>query len=183
MKKHAITLAIGLLLAMNVSTVEAQKPYKMGIGATVGSFQGASFKMFLTDNLAFQADLGFKFGSYRYEYYRNVYTFSNFWTIEVNPNLVYEGLIKDWNVGGLHWFAGGGISFGYSLTNIYISYLDQGSPSLKFGVNAMGGVEFAFKKIPLTTQIDFRPGYGLLFGDGSKSLFEYSINAGVRYTF
>lgn len=197
MKKFGITLIVGLLLAMSVSTAEAQKPYKMGIGAVVGTMEGASFKMFLTDNLALQADLGISLSSFRYEYdyygYAGRGTSSKpFWAIELNPNLMYESTIKDWNVGGLYWFAGGGIGIGYVITDVYDWWSDDyhdphytwNRANFKLGVNAIGGVEFAFKKIPLTTQVDVRPGVGFLFADGwNKAFFNYGVNASVRYTF
>ena len=70
----------------------------------------------------------------------------------------------------------------------------------KFGINAILGLEYKLN-IPLTLQLDFRPGYGLAFygedyidydvhGNESKSrvhcainYFDWSVNAGVRYKF
>lgn len=197
MKKFGITLVIGLLLAMSVSTAEAQKPYKMSIGAVVGTMEGASFKMFFSDNLAFQADLGFTTSSLRYKYNYHGYSGSGhstkwFWAIDLNPNLMYQGLIQDWNVGRFQWFAGGGLGLGYVITDVYDFWADDfgahgyslNRANFKLGVNAIGGVEFAFKKIPLTTQIDMRPGVGFLFADGwNRTFFNYGVNASVRYTF
>jgi hypothetical protein len=54
----------------------------------------------------------------------------------------------------------------------------------KFGVNAGGGVEFTFSKIPLALQTDFRPGYGLLFdANDHVSYFDWSVNISARYCF
>lgn len=186
MKKLRTTLLVIVLLAAGLSTAKAGQPYKMGIGAVVGTMDGASFKLFFTEKLALQADLGIKYGSwtekgndwgYSWKYHYN------FWTIELNPNLMYESCIKDWSAGGLYWFAGGGLGIGY----VIISNWGWGDAG-RFGVNAIGGVEWSFNKIPLTLQADVRPGYGLLFfsndyGDNTHSFFDWATTVSVRYTF
>lgn len=189
MKKSSSLLLIMAFLFLGASTVKAQ-PYKMSIGGIVGTTEGASFKMFIAPKLALQADLGFKYGSYYYNYAYDYYSGYNwFWTLELNPNLKYQGNIHEWNVGGLQWFAGGGVGLGYVLSKYHYFYddyndiRDNNGARGKFGVNAIGGVEFFFKKIPLTTQFDMRPGYGLLFGSGTKSYFDWGCNVSVRYTF
>ena len=44
----------------------------------------------------------------------------------------------------------------------------------------MLGMEFMFERIPLTLQLDFRPGLGVL--DFDETFFVYAIGIGVRYT-
>ena len=70
----------------------------------------------------------------------------------------------------MDWFIGGGFSSGY----------DIGEETFKLGVNAMLGMEFMFDRIPLTLQLDFRPGLGVL--DFDETFFDYAIGIGVRYT-
>lgn len=59
----------------------------------------------------------------------------------------------------------------------------------KFGLNAIGGAEIHFHKVPLAVSLDFRPGYGLGVPkqyEGVKShysFFDWKVVAGVRYTF
>ena len=184
MKKLRVLLFTAFLLGTSAAIAQ---PYRMSIGGVLGTTEGVSFKMFLSPKLAFQADLGFKYGSYVYSHYYGPSYNWWFWTIEVNPNLKYQGNIHDWNAGGLDWFAGGGLSIGYVLNNThpfdyYSGYYARSSRG-KFGINAIGGVEFAFNKIPLALQFDIRPGYGLLFGNGSISFFDWGCNIGARYTF
>lgn len=156
MKKISIIL-LSLVMGMML-TVNAQAPYKHSVGATVLNFNGFSYKTFLTNNLALSVDAGFK------------------WTVfngipltsEVNPNLMYEAPTR---ANGLYWFAGGGLSLG--------GWAGYG----KFGVNAIGGIEYKFN-IPLTIQADFRPGYGMAFTGGGYGLsyFDWGLCFGIRYT-
>jgi hypothetical protein len=48
----------------------------------------------------------------------------------------------------------------------------------------IGGVEFAFSKIPLTMQADYRPGLGLLFQKNSSAIpfFDFITGISIRYT-
>ena len=52
--------------------------------------------------------------------------------------------------------------------------------AFSLGLNAMLGMEFMFDRIPLTLQLDFRPGLGVL--DFDETFFDYAIGIGVRYT-
>ncbi|MBO4489002.1 MAG: hypothetical protein J5741_05020 [Bacteroidales bacterium] len=175
MKKCAILV---LLLMGMVGAAFAQAPYKHSVGATVGNFNAFSYKTFLTNHLALQLDLG-----YKYTIGANKYGNMNISTLELNPNLMYEGHFT----GGLYGFIGGGVSLGYSwFYGVYdvwwfdTSYrYDYG----KFGANGILGLEYKFN-IPLTLQLDFRPGYGMLFNrDYDLGYFDWSANLGVRYTF
>jgi len=168
MKKMRV-LFIGLFFAALGTASYAQAPYTHSIGGITGFLYGASYKTFIiSDKLALQADLGTKL---------NVRSWS-FWSLDLNPNAMYEQQIA--KVDGLYWFAGGGISLGYMLSGrIYYSGFGYG----RFGINAIGGVEYKFK-FPLTLQADFRPGYGLLFRKNiSDSYFDWGLNVSARYTF
>jgi hypothetical protein len=178
---------MGFILLISATGLQAQKmPYKMGVGLNVLSAEAVSFKMFLSPTLALQAELGYKWtitsfrtSAYGYGY---SYRYSGYiGSLELNPNLFYQKEIKDWKFARLDWFAGGGVSIGYAF----------GSRG-KFGINAGGGAELTFHKIPLAVQMDFRPGYGLLFGRGAQyyygdkktfSYFDWGLNISVRYLF
>lgn len=172
-------------------TLNAQAPYKHGIGAVVGTMYGPSYKTFLTDNIALSVDLDVKicptrikedlFGE-EYSYTLDVFDF------EANPNIMYEKNITK----GLYWFAGGGVSLGYNfafgvsfLGMMDKEYCKQG----KFGINAIGGLEYKFKA-PVALQFDFRPGYGMMFYQYGKKkkwatehYFDWGLGVSVRYTF
>lgn len=88
----------------------------MGINA--GSFNGLSYKGFVTDHLALQVDLGVNlectYG--QVDFYTgggvigNVSGQQTFYTCEINPNLLYQAEILNGNSGTLSLFAGGGLS-------------------------------------------------------------------------
>lgn len=156
MKRISIIIA-SLLLVFSFS-LSAQAPYKHSVGLTLGSAVGISYKNFLKDNLALDINLG----------YHVTYFKGRCHTFEVNPNIEYE---LSTHSDGLYWFVGGGLSLGY------------GTPGAgKFGINAIGGVEYKFN-IPLTLQLDLRPGFGTTFNSsGSWGYFDWGISLGVRYT-
>ncbi|MBO4655453.1 MAG: hypothetical protein J5644_07905 [Bacteroidales bacterium] len=187
MKKISVIL-LSFVMGMML-TVNAQAPYRHGIGATLGTMEAFSYKTFLTENLAFSVDAGFKWttspstvieksGNYVW-HGSHVSPF----TIEANPNFMYEAAAGS---KGLHWLVGGGISLGYcwrSYYNYNYSYYGYFPTFGKFGINAIGGIEYKFN-IPLTIQGDFRPGYGLLFNkDYTVHYFDWAVCVGVRYTF
>ncbi len=162
----------------------AQAPYKHSIGVVVGTFYGTSYKTFLTDKLALQADFGVKLNTVVEKY--TIWWFSGStsgqtwiaWDLELNPNLMYQSSIGNT---GLSWFAGGGLSLGYAFVQQYRDFTVH-SDFGKFGINAIGGVEYTFSSIPLSLQFDFRPGYGLLFdSDYNRSCFDWTIGIGARY--
>jgi hypothetical protein len=188
MKKKVLLAVFSVLFC--VSAAFAQAPYKHSIGGTIGSMQAFSYKTFVTDHFAIQVDLGTKITHTDGENARGI----NIWDLELNPNFMYEGNF----VAGLYGFAGGGVSLGYSWTAwdprvhsthpiYYWHYNEHYWDCGKFGINAILGLEYKLN-IPLTLQLDFRPGYGMLFGekfwgDNVWNYFDWSLNAGIRYAF
>lgn len=177
--KHLSRISlVAALLLVSVATASAQKPYKHSVGLSVGGFEGASYKVFLTNEVALQADFGFRLLSTRGGSGGYLSAVS-FYTFELNPNAVYQGSITGWNWGGVAWFAGGGMSLGLAH-----DFGTSGPTYGKWGFNAIGGAELGLDDAPLAFSLDFRPGYGLLFRDGSTlSFFDWALVAGIRYTF
>ncbi|MDR1792811.1 MAG: hypothetical protein LBR36_05155 [Bacteroidales bacterium] len=175
MKKLLVVVGMSVMMLISGSEAKAQSaPYTWGIGGTVGSINALDFKFFLSPKLALQVDLGYKW----------------WWssTLEVNPNLLYQGNIKTWGWGQLDWFVGGGLSVGYSFWGAYglysSSYYGTGYGRGKVGINADGGVELALSKVPVAFSFDFRPGYGMLFRKGyTWHFFDWGTNLSVRYCF
>ena len=176
MKNFKHHLVLFLLVMGMAGSVFAQDPYKHSIGVTVGNFEALSYKTFFTNHLALQLDLGYKYtiGSNYYVHHRGISS------LEINPNLMYEGHFTK----GLYGFVGGGLSLGYSwYWGGYAGWYNYRYDYGKFGVNGILGLEYKFN-IPLTLQFDFRPGYGLLFKENYEvQYFDWSVNLGVRYTF
>ena len=137
---------------------------------------------------------------------------SDVMTFQVNPNIVYQHKIKSWNFGAISWYAGGGLSMGLlkqlnrtqlrmkqngkPLGDWYSSVLDinldKDAVFGKFGLNAVGGAELYFTRVPLVLDLDFRPGYcvawrGFKYGAESGTMnvnfFDWAIAASLRYRF
>ena len=171
------------------------KPYKKSVGIIAGNLLGLSYKYVSPyKKYAYQMDLGGRFVSGDDKIFSSVYIYYfSGWSLEMNHNFLYQDHIKRWDDYCLDFFLGGGFSFGGLFggseelyeNNIY----QEGYASnlgIKFGLNAMLGMEFMFERIPLSLQLDFRPGYGFYynFGNGNiyPAFFDYAIAASVRYT-
>ncbi|HPJ91777.1 MAG TPA: hypothetical protein PK662_07560 [Bacteroidales bacterium] len=167
MKKKII---ICIFIIIGSYNLHAQNPYDNSIGGIVGFLNGVSYKTFITDNLAFQVDFGFKSLHYAFG-------------LEANVNLMYEGAIKD----GFYWFAGAGISGGPAFGEKIITFQNTNDRFVvfKMGVNSIGGVEYNFRNIPLTLQADIRPGVLFYIWKGEATTrFDYNfLNVSARYTF
>lgn len=176
-------LVIVAILSTTLLTVKAQAPYKNGFGISAGTMQALSFKTFGSDHFAFQLDLGTAFVTTSGRFQNVELKKVNFWTLELNPNFMFEGHL----VGGLYGLAGLGGSIGYCWSDIQY----QGVFGLtltrndfgKCGANAIVGLEYKFRS-PLAVQIDFRPGYGCLFAKHfAAHYFDWSANLGIHYAF
>lgn len=183
MKKSLLIAVVICLFAGFCGTVKAQAPYKNSIGVTLGTNQAVSYKTFVGNHFGIQVDLGTKITRGAGDHWN-----ADIWTLELNPNFMYEGHFTK----GLYGFIGGGVSLGYNW-NIWhwnLVYDHHGhhygyrtEDNGKFGVNAIMGLEYKFNA-PVTLQFDFRPGYGLLFHENWHcSYFDWGLNLGVRYTF
>ena len=161
MKKNVLLFVSITTIMVSVVSLKAQAPYTQSIGGIAGSYYGASYKTFLLEDFSLQVDCGAKL--------------LNYWSFDLNPNLMMEKEIK--NI-GLYWFAGGGVSTGFGM------YYFKTNSAAKIGLNAIGGVEYKFAKIPLTVQTDIRPGFGICFGSSRVyPLFDWASCTSVRYTF
>lgn len=191
-------------LTMSVTAQAKSNGYTHSVGATVGNLYGAEYKGFIfgVDGLALQVDLGCKISNWGNAYTlhwvdgpvsgtthyptkgRNVSM--DYFTFEVNPNIVYNLPIHSGKYGTLAFCAGGGISMGvlkYGVHNKWTdkkgnkhsswwafshSYKDNNGktrpyvkPGFKFGLNALAGIEMNLKAAPVILALDFRPGLGV----------------------
>lgn len=191
MKKVLFGAAM-LIIAISVSA----QSYKASLGVNVGSFNGLSYKGFLTDHLVLQVDLGVNIeGTYgQVDFYTNEGVVGNthgvqsFYTCEINPNLMYQSEIKSSDAGTLSWYAGGGLSAGL-MNNLNIK---RSHPVFKWGLNGIGGIEFQLAKAPVAFSFDIRPGYGMSTYsiktiDGRttavNSFLDWKTVVGIRYVF
>ncbi|MDD4208757.1 MAG: hypothetical protein PHI52_00260 [Bacteroidales bacterium] len=158
-------LFVCLFVVLGALSTQAQAPYKHSIGGILGFIEGGSYKTFVADNFAIQVDFGFRFSHYALG-------------ADVNGNFMYEQAIKN----GFYWFAGGGLSVGPAFGGTVFSNNPLG---FRLGLNAIGGAEYKFAKIPLTLQADIRPGVAFyIYNNYFPVRFDYSFfNASARYTF
>ena len=183
MKRNHIVILFIALMAGIMFHANAQAPYKNGIGVSVGNMQALTFKTFGGNHFAFQLDLGTKYittdGRFRNMDLKGV----NFWTLELNPNIMFEGRLA----GSLYGLVGLGASIGYCWkTILYQGILGDWHTRSDFGkcgANGIVGMEYKFNA-PIALQFDFRPGYGCLFAERYDAhYFDWSVNLGVRYAF
>ncbi|MCR4964174.1 MAG: hypothetical protein K6A41_00795 [Bacteroidales bacterium] len=173
MKKINIIMLFVAIFMVSLSQVNAQAPYKNGIGVTLGTTQALSYKTFPTNHFAIQIDLGTK---YCYVYGTHL------WSAELAPNFMYQGRLA----GNLYGFVGAGGSVGYTWKNY--SYFDNygetsSNHNAKAGLNGFFGLEYKFGA-PVALQLDFRPGYRCVFNRYfAEHIFDWGLNFGVRYTF
>ena len=186
MKKIFTVLAAALMISVSASAQHE-------IGGIVGGMYGASYKYWFNDNVALQADLAVGLTEGSGAYYTRVngtsYHSANFHTgmydFTINPNALYHFELP----ANFKLYVGGGVGFGL------VNFLDGGDDKTvmgKFGLNAAVGATYDFDNVPLVLAFDFRPGYGLGFGndalkygiggDGPHlSYFDWKIAFAVRY--
>lgn len=205
MRKLCFVAAL-LLSAMAISAA----PYQHSVGGVVGGMNGFSYKGFVTDNLAIQADLAFglteaagsvttrtKVNGEKQKNTNSIEGHRGVWDFTANPNLEYQMEIGK----GFSFFAGGGLSLGmakqfsatYQGVRVTIDANEEDNKLMgKFGVNAIAGVEYQFDNVPLVLGFDFRPGYGLAFrtekhndvtGSMCFNYFDWKMAFAVRYCF
>lgn len=180
MKKYRILIVFMAFFAGVICTVNAQAPYKNGIGVSVGNMQALTFKTFGGNHFAFQLDLGTKFITTNGHFKNLDLTGVSFWTLELNPNFMYECQLAS----GLYGLVGLGASIGYDWNFMPLFHLwNRSSDYGKCGANGIFGLEYKFNA-PVAMQFDFRPGYGCVFAKNYDAhYFDWSVNLGVRYTF
>lgn len=169
MKKAALLLLIAI-----GSTGFCQKLYAQRGDAAIGlratpDGGGFNIKAYLTKNLAFEGQLnaGGLIGGY------NGQSFTAVALLEAT--IVFPD--PSWRMffgGGLH---GGVWDQGWHYSNFENRYVDGGQPI--FGLDAIVGAEYVFKKIPLSLGVDVKPAINLI---GDVEYFPHNmVGATVRY--
>lgn len=139
--KRILLLAVAAVAALSMFAQD----YKHSAGLVVGSLDGLSYKYFISDELAIQADLGFQLGAssgnlftstssandeYKSESKFNVGADANFWSFQLAPNFIWQKNITSFDWASLDFFVGGGVSIGYAkLTKAKVTSLKSVSSS------------------------------------------------------
>ena len=184
MKKFTLIFYASILLCFSCEKLMAQAPYKASVGGMISYLPvvgGFSLKTFITKEFSFQTDIYFKTmltGGIHEGY--AIYS-----SCVINPNFMYQNKMKELKQSELFWFLGSGVSFGFTMKGC-----------VKFGANAIMGIEYIFFNTPLSIQIDMRPGYGMLFSFSNEfnnlflsndknpwHHFDLMIGFSIRYTF
>ncbi len=170
-------LILCLAVLMTATTVKAQHE----IGAVLGGMNGASYKYWLNDALALQADLAVGLTrAYVGAYYQGTKLLegsNSQYDFTINPNALYHWQLPE----NFKLYAGGGLNFGLVSD---IANTNPNGIAGKFGINAAVGATYEFDEVPLVFALDFRPGYGLGFRDASTahlSFFDWKLGFAVRY--
>ena len=147
-----------ITLSSQFPTVDTSFSYKSSIGGMLNNPLGVSFKTSLQEYLFLQTDIFYTVYAYPYREETSIY-WNIYPSVESNTNIMYQKKLKETQGVALFWFIGGGITLGCCIIPV----------SGKAGVNALTGVECVIKKDkPLSLQIDFRPGYALLYTPNYK---------------
>ena len=199
------------------------KDYTHSVGIAAGSSFGLAYKYFFKDNWALKVDV--TDNVFKGHWDANT-MFADF---DFNPNVVYQMPIKTFKTCRLDFFAGGGTTLGfgdpyldsygyyeYDIDEIISHncvdkywYIDRYCTGMAFiwGLNGILGLELNLA-IPMTIELDFRPGYGLFsfnewdecdgytydYHEGlcdftvpihrtNESFFDWSVNVTVSYKF
>jgi hypothetical protein len=132
--KKILLLAVAALASLGAFA----QNYEHSAGVVVGNLNGLSYKHFISNELAIQADLGFGIvstsgtlvGANKETYKEDNYKSSNktkyqstgdLWSFQIAPNFIWQKNIASMDWANLDFFVGGGISLGYAkLTNLKV---------------------------------------------------------------
>lgn len=123
--KKIFTLAVAAMTAMCAFAQD----YTQSVGLVVGSLNGASYKYFISEELAIQADLGIgvmatggssvstanKTLEGKSDKTKSVTKMDvSLWTLQVAPNFIWQKDLTTFDWGKLDYFVGGGLTLGYA---------------------------------------------------------------------
>ena len=171
--------------AMSTKTDTMFSPkYKHSVGINVGWVDGLSLKFNLHRNVYLQADLGLALGV------RPLYFVKGFFGPLLDVG--YGGQIQVYaedrfpEKTNTFWMLGGGVGYSKCFGTIPENW------DSKFGIHVLLGIEWKFD-IPLSLQLDFRPGCSAMFPTNYKSnhlfldnswfFIDYAFVFSVRYNF
>ncbi len=187
-------ICLGISLAFSFS-VAASKP--QSIGLNIGSVNGIAYRIFLTEHLAVQPVVAWRWVDTHGTTVLYPSTFTavpdglgwgkvRFWTVDFTPNIVSQALVHPWEWGSLYWNSGGGLNAG--LARIYRPNTPEEWGG-KVGINSISGFELAFNKVPITVFMESYLGYGFLWSNYTDTstlashFIDWGNDIGIRYTF
>lgn len=182
--KKIFTILVVALMSMSAMAGEHE------IGAIVGGLNGISYKYWMTDELAVQADLavGLTQAADGYKDNGGTYHISSWgmYDFTLNPNALYHIALP----ADFYAYAGAGASIGFMSYLKQLELVDRNPIDGKFGANVVVGAEYKLSGVPLSFSLDFRPGYGLRFNTYTNDyvrytdlhhFFDWKLGLAVRY--
>lgn len=170
-----MVVLVSVLFSLALKAQETIQPslgtdYKNAIGLRIGETSGFTYKHFFNNGNAFEG------------------------IVSAFPHIVgltglYEKHFKT-GAPGLVWYVGGGGHFnvGGPTTRVYYGYNGDvryryvyRSGAFAVGIDAIGGMEYKFKKIPLGISADTKP--LLEVNDIGNTYFTIDPSIGVKFTF
>ena len=158
MKKYFLYFFAVILFAGSGTNSYGQ-PYKTGVGARLGFFNGLTVKHFIDDGHALEGIL------------------STRWNGFIITGL-YEFQQQFDDINNLEWFFGGGAHVGFWETGKY-PYGERDANSV-FGLSLIIGIEYTFDEFPFSASLDWKPAFNLL---GDSRWWGDGIALSIRYTF
>lgn len=176
MKKYFSLLLFLVLFAMQGF---AQQNYKTSLGLRLGWSYGFTVKHFFTPKMAFEGIVSTRyFGGRGWGNYKKGWWGRN--DHGVNLTALLEWHFPIGKVQGFNWFIGGGLHVGTWRGYSDHPYYPGNRWFMTLGLDAIGGVEYTFAKIPLTLQADLKPSINFAFGGRFYPGFD-EIGISARY--
>ena len=165
MKKPFLLFAalFSLALICSTSSVKAQgAEYTTAVGLRLGSPISASGKYFFAENLAAEANIGFR-------------GYSTYSWVTLSAAIQKYAPLEIEGIEGLQWYFGGGIGL-YFWNFDFVSEFN----TTTFGVQGYLGLDYTFQGTPISITADWIP--TIFLGDGFTTGFGAGFGAlGVRY--
>lgn len=154
MRKTVFTL---LVLIMGL-TVKAQD-YKTGIGLRGGPASGLTFKHFVNESAAIEANITTRWNG-------------------VHLTGLYDLQYRTFDVAGLYWVYGFGAHLGF--TDGENKRFEDGENHTLFGADLMLGIEYTFENLPVNVGLGWKPYFDFI-GDSQFVPDDFAITA--RFVF
>ncbi len=154
-----IALIVSIVISTTCFAQQAEvAPYKSSLGVKVSSGVAASYKTFVTEKNALEAQSTFFKQGMRLV---GLYEF-HFYTIEGAP--------------GLAWYIGPGAHVGFWKRN----YREKYNSTADIGIDGVLGLDYRIPKSPINLSLDWQPSFSIL---GNAGLSPQFGGIAIRYIF
>lgn len=176
--KRTIIVLLTMFIMVGIPEIYAQKNYNTAIGGRIGPSYGFTIKHFFAEKVAFEGLITSRYfgplgtGLRGYSHWNS--------TPGINATALFEWHFPIGKVNGFNWFIGGGAHVGVWGGYNGHPWMTDDRPYLLTGLDAIGGVEYTFSKIPLTLQADIKPSFHFFSYLG---IWYDEVAISARYTF